>query len=343
MGSMNLDLLKKLCDVSGLPGQEEKVTQIIREDVSEYADKVYTDHLGNLYMEKGLGKSGPHLMFAAHTDEVGLMVEKIDEDGCIKFLPLGGVDSRVLLAKRVRVGENEITGVIGVKPHHLSTFEEQSKVIPIHELRIDIGSASKIQTEKFVQVGDPICFDTDFELQDGCVKAKALDDRVGCFIMTELIKGTFDIPVTFVWTVQEEVGLRGASLATARIQPDILIVLEGTGAADVPVNGDLARNPSLGAGPVITVLDGSVVCNEDLLNLFTEVANSNNIPWQYKRPLVGGTDAGAAVRVKSLRTAVVAVPSRYIHSPVALTTLSDINTTLELVRATSRKLGEVFS
>lgn len=314
---------------------------ILMDAVGPYADSVHTDHLGNLYMTKGQGKKGPHLMLAAHTDEVGLMVRGIDEEGSIRFIELGGIDPRVLPAKRVRIGKQGIPGVIGIKPIHLSDKEKRDTVTPISDLRIDIGALSKSEAERFVDVGDPVWFDTSFERHDDILKAKAFDDRAGCFMMAELIKHEFEIPVTFVWTVQEEMGLRGARIAAARVRPDILIVLEGTGAGDVPTDKDVARRPYLGKGPVITILDRTAVCNQRLVDLLTDTADREHIPWQYKRPLVGGTDAGAAIRVKPLHAAVLAIPARYIHSPVALADLKDIINTIELVKVVCGRFGEV--
>lgn len=336
-----MELLRRLCDAPGVSGYEDAVRDILMDAVGPYADSVHTDHLGNLYMTKGQGKKGPHLMLAAHTDEVGLMVRGIDEEGSIRFIELGGIDPRVLPAKRVRIGKQGIPGVIGIKPIHLLDKEKRDTVTPISDLRIDIGALSKSEAERFVDVGDPVWFDTSFERHDDILKAKAFDDRAGCFMMAELIKHEFEIPVTFVWTVQEEMGLRGARIAAARVRPDILIVLEGTGAGDVPTDKDVARRPYLGKGPVITILDRTAVCNQRLVDLLTDTADREHIPWQYKRPLVGGTDAGAAIRVKSLHAAVLAIPARYIHSPVALADLKDIINTIELVKVVCGRFGEV--
>ncbi len=336
-----MELLKQLCDAPGVSGHEDAVREILIKAVGSYAESVHVDSLGNLFMTKGKGKKGPHLMFTAHTDEVGLMVERIDEQGFIKFMTLGGIDPRVLPAKRVRIGKEGIPGVIGIKPLHLSDKEESKKVSPISDLRIDIGASSKDQVERFVDVGDPIWFDTLFEQQGDILKAKAFDDRAGCYMLTELIKHEFRFPVTFVWSVQEEMGLRGARVATTRVRPDIMIVLEGTGACDVPTDADVARRPFLGKGPVVTILDKTVVSNQRLVELLCRSADHEGIPWQFKRPLVGGTDAGAAVRVKALGAAVVAIPARYIHTPVALAHLKDIINTIELVKAAAERLREV--
>jgi putative aminopeptidase FrvX len=213
--------------------------------------------------------------------------------------------------------------------------------MPISELRIDIGASSKSQAGSFCEPGDPVWFDTLLEGQGDILKGKAFDDRAGCYMMAELIKHEFCFPVTFAWTVQEEMGLRGGRLATARVRPDIVIALEGTAAGDAPTDKDIARSPCLGKGPVITILDRTAVCTQRLVELFTETADRERIPWQYKRPLVGGTDAGAAIRVKALGVAVLAIPARYIHSPVALAHRRDIINTIELVKAAAARLREV--
>lgn len=336
-----MDLLKRLCDAPGVSGYEDAVRDILIDAVGSYADSVHTDHLGNLYMTKGHEKQGLHLMFAAHTDEVGLMVERMDEGGFIKFMVAGGVDPRVLPGKRVRVGKEAIPGVIGFKPVHLSEEEERKKVVPISELRIDIGASSTEQVERFCEPGSPIWFDTRLEEQGDILKGKAFDDRAGCYMMAELIKHEFGFPVTFAWTVQEEMGLRGGRLAAARVMPDIVIALEGTAAGDAPTDKDVVRNPCLGKGPAITIFDRTVVCTQRLVELLTDAADRERIPWQYKRPLVGGTDAGAAIRVKALGAAVLAIPARYIHSPVALVNVKDIINTIELVKVAAMRLREV--
>lgn len=340
MEGINEGFLKKLCDLPGLPGFETSVCEFIRKTIERYAESVRMDSLGNLYATKGMGKPGPHVMFAAHMDEVGLMVDRIDSEGFISFIPLGGIDPRILPAKRVRVGKENIPGVIGVRPPHLEEKENLSKVISMSALNIDIGATSKEETEKYVEPGDQIMFDTSFESLGELVKGKAFDDRLGCYALTELIKDDFDFPCTFVWTVQEEAGLRGARLASRAVQPDFLFVIEGTGAGDVPVDKDVSRAPELGKGPVITLLDASAVFGKKFVDFVTSIADRYEIPWQYKRPLVGGTDAGAAVREKALHAVVIAMPCRYIHSPVAISSVKDIINTIKLVKSVTKNLNE---
>lgn len=336
-----MELLRRLCDAPGVSGYEDAVRDILTGEVGGHAQEVKVDHLGNLYMSKGLDKKGPHVMFAAHMDEVGLVAEGVDDDGFIKIMPAGGIDPRVLPGKRVKAGPCGIPGVIGCKPLHLETKDEIKKVTSFSGLRVDIGASSRQQVERFIEPGTPFSFDTVFEELNPVLKGKAFDDRAGCYILAELIESDFDFPCTFVWTVQEEVGLRGGYVAAFRVKPDILLVLEGTGACDVPTDRDVARNPFLGKGPVLTVLDSRMACEENLLGLVIDTASREGIGWQYKRPLIGGTDAGAAVRVRPVSAAVIAIPARYIHSPVALAHREDIINTVNLLRAVAGRLKEV--
>lgn len=341
MENLNIELLKSLCDAPGVSGCEDAVREILIKEITPFAESVLTDHIGNLIATRGQEKTGPHVMFSAHTDEVGLMVQSIDGEGFIRFVAVGGVDPRVLPAKRVRIGKHGVPGVIGVKPFHLSSKEERKKVIDFPELYIDIGASSASEASKVVEAGDAVWFDTRLEAAGDILKAKAFDDRAGCYMLAELIKHPFGFPTSFVWSVQEEVGLRGARMATARVKPDVIVVLEGTGAGDVPTGKDVARRPYLGKGPVVTILDWSVVATPRLVELITKTGDREGIPWQYKRPLVGGTDAGAAIRVKPVLAAVLAIPSRYIHSPVALAHSKDIINTCELVKAALPRLGDI--
>lgn len=335
-----MELLRRLCDAPGVSGYEDAVRDIlIREAEGRLETK--TDHLGNLYASKGEGKTGPKVMLAAHMDEVGLMVERVDDEGFLKINAVGGVDPRVLPGKTVRVGQDALPGVIGSKPMHLEGHEQLKKTLPLSGLRIDIGARTKKEAEGFVEPGCPVWFDTRLEELDGILKAKAFDDRAGCYLLARLARHEYDFPCTFAWTVQEEVGLRGGYIAASKAKPDIFLAVEGTGACDVPTEKDMARNPFLGKGPVITILDSRVACSEKLVELIVDTAEREGIPWQFKRPLIGGTDAGAAVRARALLAAVVAVPCRYIHSPVALAHRQDIINTYDLLATFLGRLKEV--
>ena len=207
-------LLKRLTEASGLPGMENEVRDIIRDEVKDIVDEMWTDALGNLITYKKGKEAGPAIMLAAHMDEVGLMITYIKDNGLLSFKPLGGVDPRVLVSKKVLIGSDKVPGVIGSKPIHLQQPNERKKAIPLKNLYIDIGAKDDKEAKKLVEVGDGAVFDTEFsEMGDGHAKGKAFDDRIGCSILIEMLKRDHNLPMFAVFTVQEEVGLRGASVA----------------------------------------------------------------------------------------------------------------------------------
>ena len=233
---MLTETLKELCALPGVSSCEDAVRDYIRAITAPYADRSYTDTLGNLIIEKkGVSPGTKKVMLAAHMDEVGLMVHTITEDGYLKFRPVGGIDRRVLLGKPVLVGKQKLPGVIGLKAYHLTSGEEARSIPKLTEFYIDIGADSREEALRHVSPGDIVCFDTDIlEFGHGFLKAKAIDDRIGCTVMVELLKEPLPMDCTFVFTVQEEVGTRGAFGAAFSVTPDIALILEGTTAADLP-------------------------------------------------------------------------------------------------------------
>ena len=341
---LDLKLIEKLTNAPGVSGNENAVRAIIRGEIEKHVDDIRVDALGNLIATKlpRGGRKGPKVLLAAHMDEVGLMVTFIDKSGYLKFGKVGGVDNRVLLAKRVLVGKDQVPGVIGVRPIHMTWRKgEHKRVATPEELVIDIGASSQEEAQKCVNPGDYAMFDTRFEDWGAAVKAKAFDDRIGCYLMIELLKGNYPFPLTAAFTTQEEVGLRGARVAAYRTLPDIAFILEGTGAADMPQpkERDTSRVPALGRGPVITVMDRSVFCDKRLVTLLTSTAAALRIPHQIKQPGIGGTDAGRIhITKEGVRTVVLAIPARYIHSPVCLMNKADIANGLKLMRAALKKI-----
>ncbi|RLC82890.1 MAG: M42 family peptidase [Chloroflexi bacterium] len=334
-------LLKQLSEAIGVSGCEDEVRRIIRENVEPYVDEISVDSLGNLITyKKGEGQSPLKVMLSAHMDEVGFMITYIDEKGYLHFRPVGGIDERILLGKRVVIGEKRIPGVIGVKPIHLLKEEERNKVIPVDKLVIDIGASSKAEAEKLVKIGDYAAFATAFtQLGSKVVKGKAFDDRAGCAVLAELVKERYPFDVYAVFTVQEEVGLRGAKVAAFRIGPDAAFALEGTIADDLPKKKDVSPTTRLGYGPAITIMDRSFVAFQPLVRLLVDTAEAEGIPYQFKQPLVGGTDSGAIHLTKEgIPSATVAVPCRYIHSPASILNLEDFENTIRLMKATLRRL-----
>ncbi|HPT83577.1 MAG TPA: M42 family metallopeptidase [Limnochordia bacterium] len=335
-------LLARLTEANGAPGQEHEVRDLIRAEVEPYAHVVKTDALGNLFAIKNPQAPGPKVMIAAHMDEVALMIVGIDKDGYLKFRPIGGVDPRILVAKTVVVGKKKTPGVIGSKPIHLQRPEEREKPFTIQEMVIDIGAKSKEEAEKLVKLGDIAYFTTAYEeLAGGRIKAKALDDRVGCALAIRLLQEEVSFPLIAAFTVQEEVGLRGAGVAAYQVEPDLALVLEGTTASDVPGTDEHRQATSLGEGPAITVMDRSVIPHPQLVQELFALAAEKGIKVQARRSTAGGTDAGQIQLSKTgVKVAVISVPCRYIHSPAAVMCKDDFEGAYQLVKHYLARLEE---
>jgi len=335
-------LLRQLSEAFGVSGHETAVRQLIVDAIKDVAHEYRVDALGNLIaLKKGDGTSRK-VMVAAHMDEVGLMIVRVEKEGSLRFRPVGGIDPRVLLSKKVLIGDKKVPGVIGVKPIHLLEPRARQQVMPIEEMSIDIGASSKEEADNLVRVGDYAAFDVSFgELGDTLrtVKGKAFDDRAGCAVLIELLRDSYPFDFYAVFTVQEEVGLRGAKVAAYSVAPDLAFALEGTICDDSPKKRDVSPTTVLGAGPAITVMDRSVISDRRLVDLLLATAQQQGIPYQFKQPGMGGTDAGAIhLAREGVPAAVVSVPSRYIHSPVCLLSLNDLDNTIRLMRETLRQV-----
>ncbi|WP_026174410.1 M42 family metallopeptidase [Effusibacillus pohliae] len=333
-------LLKKLTEAMGPSGFEDEIRQVIYEEVRDYADRVYTDSLGSLIVEKNGSQPGPKVLLCAHMDEVSLMIVQIEENGLLRFRPIGGVDSRVLLAKPVRIGKRKMFGVIGSKPIHLQSSAEREKPVSIEQMFIDIGAKTKEEAEKWVQPGDCAVFATDYqEIGQRCAKSKSFDDRVGCAVLVETIKKSFDIPLVFAFTVQEEIGLRGAGPVAYRVNPDIALILEGTVCFDVMGAPGHGQGTVMGKGPALSVIDSSTIANQYFLQHMLQVAEAAGIPYQFRRVSGGGNDAGRVhIARGGILTGAVSVPTRYIHAPAQLISLDDYENTIRLVEAFLRSV-----
>ena len=261
-----LDTLKTLCYLSGASGFEDEVRDYILERVMPYADGIVTDTMGNLIIsKKGMTDCGRKILLCAHMDEVGLIITDIDDDGFLHFDFIGGVDRRVVIGKRVYIGKDRVHGVIGIKAYHHVDKDEAKAVPKRDELYIDIGVTSKEEAKELIILGDAAVFDDSvLEFGEGFLKAKALDDRVGCAALIKLIESALPCDCTFAFTVQEEVGTRGARIAAARVNPDVAIILEGTTAADLPEVSQGNRICALGDGLVIPFMDKGAVYNRSL-------------------------------------------------------------------------------
>ncbi|MDR7869978.1 MAG: M42 family metallopeptidase [Tissierellaceae bacterium] len=334
-------LLKTLTEASGLSGNEKEVRDIIISEIKDYCS-VKIDRLGNIIAYKEGKPSSKKIMVTAHMDEVGLLVKDIDSSGLIKFLPVGGIDKRVLVSKTVLVGKDKIPGVIGAKPIHLQKRNEWSNALSIKDLYIDIGAKNKEDAEKYVNIGDYVSFDSKYtEFGDNLVKAKALDNRVGCSILIDLIKSIKDISFYAVFTVMEEVGLVGAGPAAYEVNPDITIILEGTLCYDIPKLDSHLVPTFIGKGPAISLIDRTTIYNHKLRKRVVEIAEKNDIPYQFRKTNMGGNDSGKihTIRDGSLTTT-ISVPCRNIHSPVSVMSLDDYDNTFKLVNAVLNDLNK---
>lgn len=331
MGGGIAVLLERLSQTPGVPGREDAVRDVIRGEVTGLVDEVYTDALGNLFARKR-GK-GPKVMLAAHMDEVGFVITSIEDNGNLGFKTLGGIDPRVLVAKSVAVGSDGVPGVIGAKPIHLQEPEERTKPIPLDRMYIDIGAKDKAQAEEMVKLGDFAVFTTKFgQIGDDCWKGKAFDDRVGCAVLIHALQQQYDLDLYAVFTVQEEVGLRGARVAAYSVNPDVALVVEGTTALDVAGIPVHKHATTVGEGPALTMIDRSVIPSRPVVERLWQVAGDEGIKCQHRRSTAGGTDAGQILLAREgIPVAVVALPCRYIHSPVSVMSQSDYRALQSLV------------
>lgn len=335
--------LEALSNAHGVSGAETQVRRVIRSLVQEHVDGLEVDAVGNLITWKsGTGASRLRVLVAAHMDEVGFMVVGHTNDGALRFETVGGIPARILPGLTVLVGPDALPGVIGIQAiHRLKKKERTSRVPTVSDLVIDVGACNKEEAQRLAPVGTTAVFATQFQQTDTSCIGKAFDDRAGCATLVSLLQAPrFPFDLFGVFTVQEEVGLRGAQVAAYRIKPDAGVTLEGTLADDLPKeDSDVSPTTSLGQGPAITVMDRSYITPPRLLQHFTQVAEREELPYQFKQPGIGGTDSGGIHRAgKGVPTITVAVPCRYIHSPASILRKHDLNAWGQLVDAALRSL-----
>lgn len=323
--------LKELSEINGVSGNEDKVREFIIEKIKDKVDEYWVDRLGNLIaVKKGNGKA--KVVLDAHMDEVGFMITNIEDDGTLSFMPVGGVDPRVVIGKKVIIND-EITGVIGFKAIHLQ--DDPLKAPNFPQLKIDAGFTSKKEAEKKVKIGDYVSFATKYKEIGNYATGKAFDDRGGCSILLDLIesdvKSEYDL--YFIFSVQEETGLRGAAVVVEQINPDFAIALETTTAGDNPELGKEHWATHIGDGPALTAVHSGYVIDKEIFDALVNTAKENNIPFQYKRRTAGGTNAARYARsAYGVPAAVISIPSRYIHSPLIVINLDDYKNTVLLVK-----------
>lgn len=334
IGKSQLDLLEKLSNAVSVSGAEDEVRQIVLEQVKPYADEVKQDALGNLLVKRHAQATNPlRVLLAAHMDEVGFMIVDDEGEGVFAFSPVGGIDPRQLAAKPVLVGKERLPGVIGAKPIHLSSPDERHNNYTFSSLRIDVSPANG----KKVKVGDLATYATRFSRQGSSLFGKALDDRLGVATLIELLKRDHpDLELLFAFTVQEEVGLRGAQVAAYEFKPDLALVVDSTPAFDfVPETGENTQyNCRLGAGPAIYIADAGTLSDPRLIRFLAATAEKHAIPFQFRQPGGGGTDAGAIHKTGAgIPTVSISIPGRYAHTPILHARVKDWENTLLLLEA----------
>ncbi len=323
--------LEKLSNSCGVTGREEQVKNLMVQLMTPYADEIQVDKMENVIAVKKGKENSPKIMLAAHMDEVGLMVKTITKDGFLQFAKMGGIDDRILPAQKVIVytKKGEFSGIIGSKPPHIQKEEERKKIISYDDLFIDVGAESKEDAASMgVAVGDPVAFDVKYvKLGKAVAMGKAFDNRAGCVTMIETLKilGQTDCTVCAVGTVQEEVGLRGAATAAFGVDPDLAIALDVTIAGDVPGVREFDTSVKMGKGPALTISDSGLITHPKVLRWLKETAEEGRIPYQIESGLLGSTDAARiSITRQGIPCGNVSIATRYIHSPVGMLSLKDI-------------------
>jgi tetrahedral aminopeptidase len=340
VGAPQFKVLERLCNAMAVSGAEGEVRRIVMDEVKPHADDVRVDALGNVLVTKlGSGRNRMRVLLDAHMDEVGFMIVSDGDDGLYEFETVGGVDGRTLAGKQVIVGPDHLPGVIGVKPIHLLKAGEYTHIPSRDSLRIDLGPGGK------AKVGDRATFATRFRRVGPSIFAKSIDDRIGVAILIELVRhAPKNIDLCAVFSVQEEIGLRGAGVAAHYFDPDLAIAIDSTPARDLPTHDgheNISYNTRLGSGPAIYTFDGSTLHNPRLIRFLQETAEKAKIPHQLRQPGGGDTDAGSIQTARrGIPTITVSVPHRYTHSPISVARIDDWKNTLNLLHTAASKISK---
>ncbi|WHZ56761.1 M42 family metallopeptidase [Metabacillus hrfriensis] len=345
-----LQMLKDLTDAKGIPGNEREPREVMRKYITAYADEVTTDGLGSLIAKKTGKEGGPKIMVAGHLDEVGFMVTQIDDKGFLRFQTVGGWWSQVMLAQRVTITtkKGDVTGVIGSKPPHILPPEMRKKPVDIKDMFIDIGASSREEAMEFgVLPGDQIVPYFEFTVMNNekMLLAKAWDNRIGCAIAIDVLKGLKDAEhpnvVYGVGTIQEEVGLRGARTSAHAIQPDIGFGVDVGIAGDTPGISEKEASSKMGEGPQIILYDASMVSHKGLRDFVVGVADELSIPYQFDAIAGGGTDSGAIhMTANGVPALSITIATRYIHSHAAMLHRDDYENAVKLITEVIKRLDE---
>lgn len=337
------ELLKRIVDEAGISGSESRIAQLMRDEFKKSCENVEIDNFGNVIARKGNGKK--KIMLAAHMDEVGLMVKHISKEGFIYFIKIGGIDDRILPAQRVIVKskKGDLLGIIGAKPPHLQKEEDKKRLLKYEDMFIDIGCKNKEEALNKVELGDMIIFEPNSGvLNEKLCYGKAIDDRVGCYILLKIMeKLNVAAEVYAVATTQEEVGLKGARTSSFKISPDFALAIDTTTAGDTPQVSERESALKLGEGVAITIIEAAgrgLIVSEKIKRLLIDTAKENNIKYQLD-VIEGGMTDGAIIQMnrEGVLTGVLSVPTRYIHSPTGVFNIDDVSAAIELaVKAVER-------
>jgi len=332
---LDIKLMAEICEVAGAPGHEKRIRDIILREVTPLVDEVSVDNLGNVTAIKK-GKERKKVMIGAHMDEISFMVTHIDDDGFIRFHVLGGFDPKTLTAQRVIVhGKKDLVGVMGSKPIHVMTAEERAKLPKTTDYFIDMGM-SKEEVEKYVSVGDVITRERKLIEMGNCVNCKSIDNRISVFILIEALRTIGDVPydVYGVFTVQEEIGIRGAQVSALQHQPDFGFGLDTTIAYDVPGAQPHEKITSLGKGTGIKIMDASTVCDYRMVEFMKKTADKHKIQWQPEVLTAGGTDTAAIQRFSAGGSiaGAISIPTRHIHQVIEMADKGDIEKSILLLQ-----------
>ena len=343
---MNIDLLKRTCEIAGAPGFEQPIRRLVIDEVAPLVDQLEVDNLGSIVtLKKGSrNPDGKKVMVAAHLDEIGFIVKHIDEQGFVRFHTLGGFDPKTLTAQRVIIhGKQDLAGVMGSKPIHVMTPEERKKTPEITDYFIDLGMKAD-QVRELVQVGNPITRERELIEMGDCVNCKSIDNRVSVFILMETLRQLGEVPydVYGVFTVQEEVGLRGANVAAHHLNPDFGIGLDTTIAFDVPGAQPHERVTSLGEGAAIKVMDSSTICDYRMVEFMKQTADQNNIKWQLEVLTAGGTDTAGVQRMgkHGAIAGAISIPTRHLHQVIEMANKEDIEACIQLLKASLETIDQ---
>jgi endoglucanase len=341
---INVSLLKQICEIPGAPGFEKPVRDLVISLVSPHVDEVRIDNIGNVIaLKKGVrNPDGKRVMLAAHLDEIGFIVSHIDEQGFLRFNTLGGFDPKTLTAQRVIVhGKKDLIGVMGSKPIHVMTPEEKTKLPKTTDFFIDLGMP-KEEVEKYITIGDPVTRDRELIEMGDCVNCKSIDNRVAVFIVIEAMKQlknpAYDVYATF--TVQEEVGIRGANVAAHQINPDFGIALDTTIAFDVPGAAAHEKVTELGKGTAIKIMDAMTICDYRMVAFMKQVAGKEAISWQPELLTAGGTDTAGVQRMgkQGAIAGAISIPTRHLHQVIEMAHKKDIADSIALLVACLEQL-----